>query len=69
MNGSDQSRPKDSFSMVENTPNHSELMLEASDAQKSFLNGMQEVSWQSGSHVGVYDNTSVGPPLASAISC
>ena len=44
MNGSDQSRPKDSFSMVENTPSHSELMLEASDAQKSFLNGMQEVS-------------------------
>ena len=45
MNGSDQSRPKDSFSMVENTPNHSELiMLEASDAQKSFLNGMQEVN-------------------------
>ena len=47
--------------MVENTPNPSEpSRLEASDAQKSLLNnGMQQVNWQSGSHVNAFVITCV----------
>ena len=54
-----------SFSTGENTPHSSELSwLEASDAWKLLLNNrMQQVNWQSGSHVNALVVTCVGSPL------